>query len=81
MNKAQIIETLAKAGNTSLKKAEIVVNAIFENKADALVQKEPTEIRGLGSFKVIFFDRNKHRTSNFIKVNGKKISFFKGAGR
>ena len=52
MNKSQLIEALAKAENITLKKAEMVVNAVFENMADALVQKERIEIRGFGSFKV-----------------------------
>ena len=84
MNKSQLIEALAKAGNTTLKKAEMVVNAIFENMADALVQKEPIEIRGFGSFKVIFYNGYNARnpkTSDFIKVDGKKLPFFKGTGR
>jgi integration host factor subunit beta len=61
MNKAQLIEALAKAENVTLKKAEMVINAIFENMADALVQKERIEISGFGSF----------------KVEGKKLPFFK----
>ena len=33
----------------------MLVNAVFENMADALVEKERIEIRGFGSFKVIFY--------------------------
>jgi hypothetical protein len=55
MNKSQLTEALAKAENITLKKAELVVNAIFENMANALVQKERIEIRGFGSFKVKFY--------------------------
>ena len=80
MNKAQLIEGLAKAGNTTLKKAEMVVNAMFENMADAPVQKERIEIRGFGSFKVIFYDGYNARnpkTGDPIKVDGKKLPFFK----
>ena len=55
MNKSQLIEALAKAENITLKKAEIVVNAVFENMAEALVKKERIEIRGFGSFKVKFY--------------------------
>jgi integration host factor subunit beta len=66
MNKAQLIESLAKGENITLKKAEIVVNAVFENMADALVQKERIEIRG----------RNP-KTGDLIRVDGKELPFFK----
>jgi len=80
MNKSQLIEALAKADNTSLKTAEMVVNAIFENMVDALVQKERIEIRGFGSFKVKFyhgFTGRNPKTGDLIKVDGKKLPFFK----
>ena len=80
MNKSQLIEALAKAEDITLKKAEMVVNTIFENMADALVKKERIEIRGLGSFKVKFNDGDKGRnpkTGDLIKVDGKKLPFFK----
>jgi integration host factor subunit beta len=80
MNKSQLTEALAKAENITLKKAEMVVNAVFENMADALVQKERIEIRGFGSFKVKFYKGYKGRnpkTGDLIKVDGKKLPFFK----
>jgi integration host factor subunit beta len=80
MNKSQLTEALAKAENITLKKAEMVVNAVFENMADALVQKERIEIRGFGSFKVKFYNGYKGRnpkTGDLIKVDGKKLPFFK----
>jgi integration host factor subunit beta len=80
MNKSQLIEALAKAENITLKKAEMVVNAVFENMADALVDKERIEIRGFGSFKVKFYNGYKGRnpkTGDLIKVDGKKLPFFK----
>jgi integration host factor subunit beta len=80
MNKSQLIETLAKAENLTLKKAEMVVNALFENMAEALVQSERIEIRGFGSFKVKFYEGYKGRnpkTGELIKVMGKKLPFFK----
>jgi integration host factor subunit beta len=80
MNKSQLIEALAKAKNLTLKKAEMVVNALFDNMAEALVQSERIEIRGFGSFKVKFYDGYKGRnpkTGELIKVMGKKLPFFK----
>jgi integration host factor subunit beta len=80
MNKSQLIEALAKAEEITLKKAEMVVDAIFENMTDALVQKERIEIRGFGSFKVKSYHGYKGRnpkTGDLIKVDGKKLPFFK----
>ena len=80
MNKSQLIEALAKAENITLKKAEIVVNAVFENMAEALVKKERIEMRGFGSFKVKFyhgFQGRNPKTGNLIEVDGKNGPFFK----
>jgi integration host factor subunit beta len=80
MNKSQLIEALAKHENLTLKKAEMVVNAIFENIVEALVGNERIEIRGFGSFKVKFYNGYKGRnpkTGDIIEVEGKKLPFFK----
>jgi len=80
MNKSQLIEALAKHEKLTLKKAEMVVNAIFENMAEALLGDERIEIRGFGSFKVKSYDGYKGRnpkTGAIIEVEGKKLPFFK----
>ena len=80
MNKSQLIEALAKHENLTLKKAEMAVNAIFENIVEALVGNERIEIRGFGSFKVKFYNGYKGRnpkTGDIIEVEGKKLPFFK----
>ena len=80
MNKSELTEALAKAENITLKKAEMMVNAVFENMADALVQKECIEIRGFGSFKVRNYQGRKGRnpkTGQLIDVDSKKRPFFK----
>ena len=80
MNKSQLIEALAKHENLTLKKAEMAVNAIFENIVEALVENERIEIRGFGSFKVKFYNGYKGRnpkTGDIIKVEGKILPFFK----
>ncbi|MEJ2068788.1 MAG: integration host factor subunit beta [Syntrophobacterales bacterium] len=80
MNKSQLIEALAKEENLTLKKAEMVVNAMFENMAEALINNERIEIRGFGSFKVKFYSGYKGRnpkTGDIIEVGGKKLPFFK----
>ncbi len=80
MNKSQLIEALAKAENLTLKKAEMVVNALFENMAEALVQNERIEIRGFGNFTVRTYQsyqgRNP-RTGAKVDVAPKKLPFFK----
>ena len=43
MNKSQLIEALARYENLTLKKAELVVNAMFVNMAEALVRNERIE--------------------------------------
>jgi integration host factor subunit beta len=58
----------------------MVVNALFENMSDALVQLERIEIRGFGSFKVKEYSGYKGRnpkTGELIKVDGKRLPFFK----
>jgi integration host factor subunit beta len=58
----------------------MVVNAVFENMAEALAQEERIEIRGFGSFKVKFYNGYKGRnpkTGDLIKVDGKRLPFFK----
>jgi integration host factor subunit beta len=80
MNKSQLIEALAKHENLTLKKAEMIVNAMFENMAEALAQNERIEIRGFGSFKVKRYNGYKGRnpkTGELIEVGGKKLPFFK----
>jgi integration host factor subunit beta len=80
MNKSQLIEALAKHENLTLKKAEMAVNAIFENIVEALVGNERIEIRGFGSFKVKSYNGYKGRnpkTGDIIEVAGKKLPFFK----
>jgi integration host factor subunit beta len=80
MNKSQLVEALAKHENLTLKKAEMIVNAIFENMAEALAENERIEIRGFGSFKIKEYGGYKGRnpkTGNIIEVEGKKLPFFK----
>ncbi|AEB09920.1 HU family DNA-binding protein [Desulfobacca acetoxidans] len=80
MNKSQLIEALAKAENLTIKRAEMVVNTLFENMTNALVQDERIEIRGFGSFKVKCYEGYQGRnpkTGEVIEVCDKKLPFFK----
>lgn len=50
MNKSELIEQLAISKDISNKRAEEIVNLIFNSMTGAMVDGERIEIRGLGSF-------------------------------
>ena len=80
MNKSQLIESLAQAEDLPLRKAEDIVNTVFEGMEKALIRGERVEIRGLGSFKVKDYDGYQGRnpkTGEVIDVTPKKLPFFK----
>ncbi|MDY6878825.1 MAG: HU family DNA-binding protein [Desulfatiglans sp.] len=80
MNKSQLIEALAKKEDLALRKAEEVVNTVFEEMATALIKGERVEIRGFGSFKPKQYGGYKGRnpkTGEVIDVTPKILPFFK----
>ena len=80
MNKSGLIEKVSEKVGITKKKAEDVVNMIFDSMFDAMVKGERIEIRGLGSFVVkeyeAYVGRNP-RTGESIKVRPKRLPFFK----
>ena len=52
MNKAELIERLAKENGLSKAEAKMSVDLTFQIMADALAQGDRIEVRGLGSFEV-----------------------------
>jgi integration host factor subunit beta len=80
MNKSGMIDTLSEEGGISLKKAEEVVNTVFDAMSEALLAGERIEIRGFGSFVVNSYKpytgRNP-KTGESISVKPKKLPFFK----
>jgi integration host factor subunit beta len=80
MNKSEMIETLAAKKGISFKKAEEIVNTIFDAMTGALLAGERIEIRGFGSFVVndykAYTGRNP-KTGESIAVKPKKLPFFK----
>ena len=80
MNKSELIEQLAIRKDISNKRAEEVVNLIFNSMSDAMVDGERIEIRGLGSFVIkdygTYTGRNP-KTGEQITVCPKKLPFFK----
>ena len=80
MNKSQLIAELSERLGLTQRKAEMVVNTIFNSMGDALIQLDRIEIRGFGSFVVKHYEpytgRNP-KTGEKIAVNSKKLPFFK----
>ncbi len=80
MNKSELVEALSIKNNLTYKKSEQIVNLIFDTMSQALIDNDRIEIRGFGSFMVkdyrAYMGRNP-KTGEIIKVNEKKLPFFK----
>lgn len=80
MNKSKLIETISEKANITKKKAELVVNIIFDSMSQALVGNDRIEIRGFGSFvnkEYRSYQGRNPRTGDSIKVLPKRLPFFK----
>ncbi len=80
MNKSEMIEALAAKKGISLKKAEEIINTVFDSMTKALLDGDRIEIRGFGSFVVneykAYTGRNP-KTGEAIAVRPKRLPFFK----
>ena len=80
MNKSELVEKLAERAKITKKRAEQVVNLVFDQMTTALQRGERIEIRGFGSFTSKAYDaytgRNP-RTGETIHVPAKRLPFFK----
>jgi integration host factor subunit beta len=80
MNKSDLTKTLCKELDFPLRKAEEIVDAIFETMSNALIDGDRIEIRGFGSFTVKeykgYTGRNP-KTGEEVAVKSKKLPFFK----
>ena len=80
MNKSELVERLAERAKITKKRAEQVVNLVFDHMTDALKRGERIEIRGFGSFTSKSYNaytgRNP-RTGETIHVPAKRLPFFK----
>jgi len=80
MNKSELVEKLAERAKITKKRAEQVVNLVFEQMTEALRRGDRIEIRGFGSFTSKGYDaytgRNP-RTGETIHVPAKRLPFFK----
>jgi len=80
MNKSDLVEALASSKNLTYKRAEEIVNLIFDSMSDAMIASERIEIRGFGSFVVKEYRGYQGRnpkSGEVIRVNPKKLPFFK----
>ena len=80
MNKSDLIEKIVEGTNLPRKRAEAVVNHVFDSMTAALVRGDRIEIRGFGSFVSKHYrartGRNP-RTGATIHVAAKRLPFFK----
>ncbi|NJC87517.1 MAG: integration host factor subunit beta [Desulfuromonas sp.] len=80
MNKSELVEALASGNGLTYKKAEEIVNLLFDSMATTLSEGGRIEIRGFGSFVVkdykSYMGRNP-KTGEMIKVKPKRLPFFK----
>ena len=80
MNKSDLIEKVVEKINLPKKRAELIVNLLFDAMTQALAEGERIEIRGFGSFISKQYrartGRNP-RTGQTIPVPEKRLPFFK----
>lgn len=80
MNKSDLIEKIVERANLPRKRAEQVINLVFDEMTTALARDERIEIRGFGSFVSKHYrartGRNP-RTGESIPVPAKRLPFFK----
>jgi integration host factor subunit beta len=80
MNKSELIEQLAANKNLTYRKAEEIVNLVFDSMLHELAHGGRIEIRGFGSFIVkdykSYLGRNP-KTGESITVPPKRLPFFK----
>ncbi len=80
MNKSDLTRVLAKDLDLPARKAEQIVDMVFDTMNKTLVSGDRIEIRGFGSFVVNEYEgytgRNP-KTGQLIPVEGKRLPFFK----
>lgn len=80
MNKVDLIQALKNSNHLSKSEAEAVINLLFDKIAEALVQGDRVEFRGLCSFFVKkyggYTGRNP-KTREKVKIKPKRLPFFK----
>jgi integration host factor subunit beta len=80
VNKADLAVEVTKRTKISQKVAKVVVDAIFDEMADALKRGDRVEIRGFGSFVMRDYGSYQGRnpkTGELVTVQPKKLPYFK----
>ncbi len=80
MNKSQLVEKISEKANITKKKAETVVDIVFDSMTQALLNNDRIEIRGFGSFvnkQYKSYKGRNPRTGSSIEVPPKRLPFFK----
>ncbi len=80
MNKSELTKALSKEHRIPMRKAEEIVDKLFDTMSKALIGGDRIEIRGFGAFSIREYDgytgRNP-KTGDKIAVDGKRLPFFK----
>ncbi|MDY6853366.1 MAG: HU family DNA-binding protein [Thermodesulfobacteriota bacterium] len=80
MNKSGLAKQLSIQANITKKRANEIINIIFDSLAEALIDNNRIEIRGFGSFVnrdyPSYVGRNP-KTGENIEVTAKRVPFFK----
>ena len=80
MNKLELVETLREQTGITKNEAEVVVNLVFDEMANAMANGDRVEIRGFCSFYVkqykAYTGRNP-KTGEKVTIKPKKLPFFK----
>lgn len=80
MTKSELIESVATRIDVPRKRAEDVVNAVFDAMKGALLEDERIEVRGFGSFTIREYKAKKGRnprTGDAVDVDEKRSVHFK----
>ena len=81
MTKSDLIQKLSEREPTlSRRDMELVVNTVFEEMREALVEGDRIEIRGFGSFSVKAREAREGRnpkTGDVVQVAAKRVPYFK----
>lgn len=80
MNKSELISIIAEKAKQPRKRAEEVVNLIFDSMSETLASGGRIEIRGFGSFvnkEYQAYTGRNPRTGESIEVKPKRLPFFK----
>ena len=80
MNKSNLAKQLSIKANITKKKANEIIQTVFDDLAKALIDNDRIEIRGFGSFVIRSYSpytgRNP-KTGHSIEVSSKRLPFFK----